>query len=418
MNHSAAYRIGKTRKTVAMIKEPPPLSPVNPDDYHRIRRFDPTRNRVAASHDRHPSGEPESTMTVQPFDRLAALLRTTICAASLLAVVAVTGCRPPAGSSSTAPTNAVVVYVALDQEFSQPILDEFSRKTGITVRAKYDVESTKTVGLTQELLASANHPRCDLFWNNEILNTLRLENKGLLDSYSPRAAEPFPAAFRSAQGKWHGFAARARILLVNKKLVPAADRPRSIRDLLDARWRGKVGIAKPLFGTTATHCACLFAVWGDEAAREFFRGLKANDIQVLSGNKQVALAVSRGEIAIGLTDTDDAYAELEKGQPVEMIYPDREADQLGTLFIPNSLSILRGRPHPDAARQLVEYLLSPEVEARLANGPSGQIPLNPQVAVPVKFETPQTVKAMEVDFAEAARQWDAAARFVRDEFAR
>jgi iron(III) transport system substrate-binding protein len=67
-----------------------------------------------------------------------------------------------------------------------------------------------------------------------------------------------------------------------------------------------IGIAKPLFGTTATHAACLFAAWGDDKSTGFFRDLKANGVHVLSGNKQVALAAGSGEIAIGLTDTDDA----------------------------------------------------------------------------------------------------------------
>src|SRR5262245_16395157 len=66
---------------------------------------------------------------------------------------------------------AVVVYTALDQEFSQPIFESFTRETGIAVKAKYDTESTKTVGLTQAILAERERPRCDLFWNNEILNT-------------------------------------------------------------------------------------------------------------------------------------------------------------------------------------------------------------------------------------------------------
>ena len=74
----------------------------------------------------------------------------------------------------------VVVYTALDAPFSQPILDSFEQKTGIRVRAKFDVESTKTVGLANAILAEAERPRCDVFWNNEILNTLRLKRKGLL----------------------------------------------------------------------------------------------------------------------------------------------------------------------------------------------------------------------------------------------
>ena len=187
----------------------------------------------------------------------------------------------------------VVVYSALDREFSEPILKAYEKQTGVRIDAKYDVESTKTVGLTQLIAAEAQsgHTRCDLFWNNEILNTLRLNKQGLLRPFKPANAVDYPETFRGRVNTWYGFAARARILLVNTKLVPDAHRPRGIQDLLDPRWKDRVGIAKPLFGTTATHAASLFTVWGKEKASRYFRDLKANGVKVLSGNKQVATAV-------------------------------------------------------------------------------------------------------------------------------
>lgn len=313
--------------------------------------------------------------------------------------------------------NEVVVYTALDREFSKPILADFTKETKIAAIPKFDVESTKTVGLTQAIIAEASRPRCDVFWNNEILNTLRLRDRGLLEVYHSPVAESYPEMFRAADGTWHGFAARARIFIVNKDLVPEDERPMSLHDLLDPKWKGKIGLAKPLFGTTATHGACLFAAWGEDKAKEFFLALKANDVQILSGNKQVALAAASGQIAFGLTDTDDAIIELENGKPVAIVYPDREPDQLGTLFIPNTVAIIKGCPHPEAARKLVDYVLSPEVEEKLALCPSAQIPLNPRVKTAPRVETPKTVKAMQIDFTAAAKQWDTAAKFLRDEFA-
>jgi iron(III) transport system substrate-binding protein len=313
-------------------------------------------------------------------------------------------------------TREVVVYAALDREFSEPILADFEKKTGIRVLPKYDVESTKTVGLTNAILAEAARPRCDVFWNNEILNTLRLQKAGLLENYKSSAGEPYPAMFRDADGAWHGFAGRARVLIVNKDLVPEAERPTSLDDLVDPKWKGKIGIAKPIAGTTASHVACLFAAMGPEPAKEFLRKLKANDVKIYSGNKQLALAAAQGEIAFGLTDTDDAIIEVERGQPVAIVYPDREQDQRGTLFIPNTISIIQGGPNTDNAKALVDYLLSPEVEAKLAQCPSAQIPLNPQVDIKPRVETPQTVKAMPIDFTAAAAEWDEVAKFMEQEF--
>jgi iron(III) transport system substrate-binding protein len=318
--------------------------------------------------------------------------------------------------SASGPT--VVVYTALDSEFSEPILDQFAARTGIAVRSKFDVESTKTVGLAEAILAERKRPRCDVFWNNEILHTLRLDREGLLEPYEPPAAKDYPAWARSPKGTWHAFAARARILLVNTEAVPRAERPKSIEDLADVKWRGRVGMAKPLFGTTATHAACLFAAWGDEKAKDFFGRLKANEIQVLSGNKQVAMAVSSGQLAFGLTDTDDALVEIARGRPVAIVYPDQAAGGLGTLLIPNTLAVIRGGPHPQAARQLVDYLLSPEIEGQLAAGASGQIPLNPKVKPSERLGLPADFRPMAVDFPAAAEKWEAAAQFLRDEFAR
>ncbi len=326
----------------------------------------------------------------------------------LVLLIGVFGCgkkQPP----------VVTVYTALDQEFSKPIFEEFTRTTGVVVQSKYDAESTKTVGLTQEILAERQRPRCDLFWNNEILNTLRLENAGLLRPYHSPAAADYPAKDRSPKGLWYGFAARARVLIVNTNQIPEERRPKSIRDLADPQWYERCGIAKPLFGTTATQAACLFAVWGDDEAKEFFRDVKHN-ARIMAGNKQVAESVASNALAFGLTDTDDAVVEIEKGMPVAIIYPDQGANEVGTLYIPNTLALIKASPHPKEAEKLLDYLLSSDVEKRLADGPSAQIPLRRGVPASPRVKTPSEVHAMEVDWSAAAEKWDTAAEFLKNEF--
>ncbi len=310
----------------------------------------------------------------------------------------------------------VVVYTALDEEFSRPVFEEFTRQTDITVLGKFDTESTKTVGLTQAIFAEHARPRCDVFWNNEIVNTLRLDRKGLLARYETVAASSFPGQYRSANSRWYGFSARARVLVVNTELVSEASRPTSIVDITARQWKGRVGIAKPLAGTTATHAACLFAVWGQERTKEFFRAAKKN-ARVMAGNKHVARAVATGELAFGLTDTDDAILELEQGWPVVIVYPDQAEDELGTLFIPNTVAIIQGAPHREAAEKLVDFLLSPQVERMLAEGPSAQIPLDTHAEVEPRVESPRTVRSMQVDFEAAAAVWSSASEFLKQEFA-
>ncbi|MCA9240886.1 MAG: extracellular solute-binding protein [Planctomycetales bacterium] len=319
------------------------------------------------------------------------------------------GCfRPP-------PPREVVVYTALDQEFSKPIFDAFTRQTGIEVKARFDTESTKTLGLAGALIAERDRPRCDVFWNNEALHTLRLKELGLLAEHHPPSEGEYPAEYRDSEGCWHGFAARARVLVVNTNMVNEARRPQSIRDLTDPQWYDRVGIAKPLYGTTATHAACLFVALGEGDAKDYFESVKRN-ARIMSGNRQVAQAVGSGELMFGLTDTDDAMLEIEAGRPVTIVYPDQEPGGLGTLFIPNTLAVLKDCPHPEESRQLVDYLLSPEVESRLVMGPSAQVPLNRNTKEKPRIETPSTVRPMKVDFQQAAEAWNTVAEFLKDEF--
>lgn len=320
----------------------------------------------------------------------------------------------------------VVLYCAQDQEFAELVFDDFQKRTGLTILPHFDIEGNKSVMIYEELVREADRPRCDVHWNNEIVSTIRLQRKGLLEPYGSPSAADYPKWCRGPDDTWHAFGARARVLLINTKLVPEADRPRSIFDLTQPRWKGKIGIAKPTSGTTATQAACLFEVLGPEAAREFYLALKANGVQVVPGNKQVAEGVSAGQFAVGLTDTDDAMIEITDGKPVAMIFPDRDGHKdhprMGTLFIPNTVAVVRGCPNPEGAKKLVDFLLSPDVEKRLAESGSRQIPLNPKVKadLPPQMDRPRdaggNVKSMDVDFGRAADLWEQTQTFLIKEF--
>ena len=103
--------------------------------------------------------------------------------------------------------NEVVVLSALDREFSEAILDDVGDELNIPIRKKFDFESSKTVGLANEIIQNQKRPRADLFWNNEILHTIRLERLGLLEQYVSPQASRFPDSFRSPSNHWYGLAA-------------------------------------------------------------------------------------------------------------------------------------------------------------------------------------------------------------------
>ncbi len=284
------------------------------------------------------------------------ILQIVLAAVCLLALLA--ACTPAVPS--------VVIYTSVDQVYAEPILKQYEEQTGVRVLAVYDVEAAKTTGLVNRLLAEMDRPQADVFWSGEFVQTLLLKENGALAAYASPQADSLPAASRDPDGCWTAFGGRARVLLVNTNRVALADAPRRMADLLDPRWDpSRVGIANPLFGTTYTQAAAVYAALGDEAAQQFFTDLQARGVRVLDGNSVVRDLVASGELDFGLTDTDDACGAVEKGAPVALVYLDQGEGEMGTLVIPNTVALVAGAPHPEQGRALVDYLLSPEVEAEL-----------------------------------------------------
>jgi iron(III) transport system substrate-binding protein len=308
----------------------------------------------------------------------------------------------------------VVLYCGQDREFADDVLKAFTDQTGIRVEVRGDTEADKSVSLYESIVREAKHPRCDVFWCNELLNTIRLQRQGLLTAYASPSAPPVPNWLKAnlQDQTWHPFAARARILLVNNRVERA---PKSIFDLTNEFWRGKVAMSKPQFGTAATHAACLFQVLGKEKAEKFYRDLRTN-VALLPGNHDVAVAVAEGKYDVGFTDTDDAIAEVQRGQPVTIVYPD--ADGIGTLFYPSSVAIIKGGPNETSAKKLVDHLLSQATEKHLAESEAAQMPLHPKIEIRLPVATWAKVRPMIVDFDQAAAMWDEVQTFLRNEFAR
>lgn len=238
----------------------------------------------------------------------------------------------------------VIVYAAQDQIYSEAILKQFSAETGIKVRAVYDSEAVKTVGLANRLLAERNRPQCDLFWGNEELRTRQLAAK---------------AVFRETNG-WAAFGYRSRRVVINTNKLQQSSAPRTLAELTNAAWKGKVALAYPVFGTTATHFLALRQHWGRTNWLEWCRALQRNKPFVVDGNSVVVNLVGRGEAWIGLTDSDDIAAEQRQGMPIVAMPLSEES-----LLIPNTIALVRGGPNPAAAEKLFEYLKKPTAAEKL-----------------------------------------------------
>ncbi len=310
----------------------------------------------------------------------------------------------------------VVVYTSVDQIFSEPVLKEFEKKTGIKVNVVYDVEASKTTGLVNRLIAEKERPVADVFWNSEIGRTIALKKQGVLEQYRSASAGDIPPAFKDSEDYWTGFAARARVLIYNTNLLKEEDLPESIFELADARWKGKVALGYPLFGTTATHVAALYSALGKEKTEAYLRALKANDVVIVDGNAVARDIVVNGELPVAFTDTDDVNVAVQAGKPVRMIFPDRKG--LGTLFIPNTVALIKGSPHPEEGKKMIDYLLSHGVERRLAFSESAQVPVRSIVERPSNVPSFGSFKVMDADYYSIADNMDRSARFSQELFVR
>lgn len=309
------------------------------------------------------------------------------------------------------PEKEVVLYTSVDRQYAAPLLDAFERRRPeLTITRQFDVEASKTLGLVTRLMEERKNPRCDLFWNGEILHTIRLQRAGMLQQRRWKIPAGWKPGYLAGDGSWIGFAPRARVLLVHTKSIPEPkERPTRVADLADPKWQGKCAVAFPMFGTTATHFAVLASRMGEQAD-PLLEKIAANAV-VLSGNKQVADAVASGQVAFGLTDTDDAQVAKERGAPVEIIFPDQptgpdDQEAIGTLFIPGTVAILKNAPHPIAAQWLADALIDQETEKRLTMALGSQFPIWPSDPKTSAFSPVGALRWMEVDFERAADGWE------------
>jgi len=242
------------------------------------------------------------------------------------------------------PHPRVVAYCAQDQIYAESIFRDFEKQTGIKVRAVYDSEAVKTVGLANRLLAERSHPQCDVFWGNEEMRTRQMAAQDV---------------FRDTNG-WAAFGYRSRRVVINTNLVQFASAPHSLLELTNEQWRGKVALAYPQFGTTGTHFHALRQHWGAERWETWCDALAANKPLVVDGNSVVVKIVGKGEASIGLTDSDDITEGQNNGLPIAPLPMSEE-----TLLIPNTVAIIRNAPHSEPAEKLFEYLQRPEIADRL-----------------------------------------------------
>ena len=248
---------------------------------------------------------------------------------------------------SASSADSVVVYTSQDQVFAEPIFQEFTKQTGLKVRAVYDSEAVKTVGLANRLIAETSRPQCDVFWNNEELRTVQLVEAGVLADGDGRT----------------NFAHRMRQLVVRSESITDPLVPLTLDALTNSALRGKVALAYPLFGTTSAHFLALRQTWGVGRWERWCRALAANQPLLVDGNSVVVKLVAGGQALVGLTDSDDIRAMQREGRKLLALGLSGGDD----LMIQNSVALVQGGPNPEGGRKLLEFLGSKPVVQKLVD---------------------------------------------------
>ena len=264
----------------------------------------------------------------------------------------------------------LVVYCAHDSVYAEAVLKDFEQRTGIAVSPKFDAEATKSLGLVELLVREKDQPRCDVFWNNELLGTMDLKEKGVLAPYKGSGFARIPDGFKDPDGYWAGFGARLRVYIVNTDKLEAG--AAAVEKYLEGDL-SRVAIARPLYGTTLTHYSVLWRQWGGEGLKAWHRDWRSRNVQEVTGNATVKNLVAQGVCDLGLTDSDDFFLAADEGKPVEAL-PVRLEDG-SVICIPNTVCIINGARRMKEAQLLADYLLSEECELALARSRSRQVPL-------------------------------------------
>ncbi len=315
-------------------------------------------------------------------------------------------CLPSCKKSPQQNYRKVVLYCSVDQAIAEPIIAEFEKQTGIDVLPRFDTEASKTVGLVQRIRAEAASPIADVFWSNEIFHTIRLARESLLAYYRSDTTKDWPERYADIDGQWYGFALRARVIAYNTTRVSASEAPRCLEDVLDSKWKGRIVMAAPEFGTTGGDVASWFAHYDTAKAKETLEALKANEIRLVAGNSTAVRMVATGQADVCFTDTDDVYAAQRNDWPVAMNYLDQGGD--GVLTIPNTAALVKGGGNPEEAVELMEFLLSEQLEKMLLSSDSHNCPIRPSLAE--QFERYIIPKPLSLDYEKIADNLSAAIR--------
>ena len=239
----------------------------------------------------------------------------------------------------------------------------------------------------QELQAGIKN--VDVVHTSDAGHFVLLKGKNLLLKYTPAGVEGFPAGFKDKDGYYYGLRATVSVIAYNTKAVSAAEAPKTWKDLLDPRWKGKMVTAHPGYsGVIATHVLALVNQYG----WDYFKQLAQNRLMLVQSAVDPSGVVASGERAVAVDGGEYTfYQTKKKGNPIEIVYPKE-----GVPLIVSPTAITSFSAHPNAAKLFTDFSFSREIQQVMADS-EGLYTGHPEVKYPADKPKLTDLKLLSVD---------------------
>jgi len=282
-------------------------------------------------------------------------------------VLFVAGC----GAAPESTGDSLTLYTTIAEKDLPTLIDPFTATHGI----KVNVWRAGTDRILQRTLSEAAAGRYDvdvIHFGSPEMEALSREQL-LLAITSPVHADLQPGSV-PAHREWAATLLSVWVQAYNTTLLKKDDLPRTYRDLLDPRWKGKLGIEAK---DQDWFASVVDVMGGEEEGLEFFRQLGAtNGVSVRVGHTLLNNMVISGEVPLALTVYNYMPEQAKKtGAPIDWFALEP------AIARSNAVGVARRAPHPKAARLFYEYLLGEEAQQSFVN--MDYVPSNTKVASPL-----------------------------------
>ena len=271
-------------------------------------------------------------------------------AAALAAAVALAGCGGDEGSGGP-----LTVYSGREQELVEPLLERFEEESGVELEVRYGDSAELAATIAEE---GGNSP-ADVFFAQDPGSLGAVAAEGLLAQLPTDVLERVDERWRDPEGRWVGTSGRSRVIVYNTEALSEDEVPDSVFDLVDPRWKGRIGIA-PTNASFQAFVSAMRLDVGDERTREWLEGLQANDPKVYEKNTPIVEAAAAGEVDLGLVNHYYLYLVKEEQPDAPVANHFLEEGDPGALVSVAGAGVLESSDDRDAAQDFVAYLLSDE----------------------------------------------------------